>query len=156
MSISGKSKRGDSFVMGEIKFYKKKPVVVSAYQTEEDTVVRTLEGNMLASKGSYIITGIHGEIYPCQKEIFKRQVKIDRKLTLVKIFAVLYFIVIGLAGIALILGILHIFPNSDLLLKYSVVLWFMSVLVMLYVIKLDNDVIRISSEIEDYVNQWKE
>ena len=91
-----------------------------------------------------------------EEEIFKRQVKIDRKLTLVRIFAVLYFIVLGLAGVALILGILHIFPNSDLLIKYSVVLWFMSVLVMLYVIKLDNDVIRISSEIEDYVNQWKE
>lgn len=91
-----------------------------------------------------------------EEEIFKRQVKIDRKLTLVKIFAVSYFIVLGLAGIALILGILRIFPNSDLLIKYSVVLWFMSVLVMLYVVKLDNDVIRISSEIEDYVNQWEE
>lgn len=91
-----------------------------------------------------------------EEEIFNRQVKIDRKLTLVQIFAVLYFIVLGMAGIALILGILHIFPNSDLLIKYSVVLWFMSVLVMLYVIKLDNDVIRISSEIEDYVNQWEE
>ena len=91
-----------------------------------------------------------------EEEIFNRQVKIDRKLTLVQIFVVLYFIVLGLASIALILGILHIFPNSDLLIKYSVVLWFISVLVMLYVIKLDNDVIRISSEIEDYVNQWKE
>lgn len=91
-----------------------------------------------------------------EEAILMRQVKIDRKLTLVKIFAVSYFIVLGLAGLALILGILHIFPNSDLLIKYSVVLWFMSVLVMLYVIKLDNDVIRISSEIEDYVNQWKE
>ena len=91
-----------------------------------------------------------------EEAILMRQVKIDRKLTLVKIFAVLYFIVLGLAGLALILGILHIFPNSDLLIKYSVVLWFVSVLVMLYVIKLDNDVIRISSEIEDYVNQWKE
>lgn len=91
-----------------------------------------------------------------EEEIFKRQVKIDRKLTLVKIFAVLYFIVLGLAGTALILGILHIFPNSDLLIKYSVVLWFISVLVMLYVIKLDNEIIQISSEIEDYVNQWEE
>ena len=91
-----------------------------------------------------------------EEAILMRQVKIDRKLTLVKIFAVSYFIVLGLAGTALILGILHIFPNSDLLIKYSVVLWFVSVLVMLYVIKLDNDVIRISSEIEDYVNQWKE
>ena len=91
-----------------------------------------------------------------EEAILMRQVKIDRKLTLVKIFAVSYFIVLGLAGTALILGILHIFPNSDLLIRYSVVLWFMSVLVMLYVIKLDNDVIRISSEIEDYVNQWKE
>ena len=61
--------------MGETKFYKKKPVVVSAYQTEEDIVVHTLEGNMVANKGSYIITGIHGEIYPCQKEILKRAMK---------------------------------------------------------------------------------
>ena len=48
-----------------------------------------------------------------EEEIFNRQVKIDRKLTLVQIFVVLYFIVLGLASIALILGILHIFPNSD-------------------------------------------
>ena len=91
-----------------------------------------------------------------EEEIFKRQVKIDRKLMLVKIFAVSYFIVLGLAGVALVLGILHIFPNSDLLIRYSVVLWFMSVLVMLYVIKLDNEIIQLSSEVEDYVNQWKE
>lgn len=57
--------------MGEVRFYKKKPVVVSAYQTEEDIVIHTLEGNMLAKAGSYIITGIKGEIYPCQKDIFE-------------------------------------------------------------------------------------
>jgi hypothetical protein len=55
----------------EYKCYIKKPVPVKAYQTEEDITVHTLEGDMFAEKGSYIITGIHGEIYPCRKDIFE-------------------------------------------------------------------------------------
>lgn len=33
-------------------------------------VVRTLEGNMLASSGDYVIRGAEGEHYPCKPAIF--------------------------------------------------------------------------------------
>ena len=33
-------------------------------------VIKTLEGNMRANQGDYIIKGIHGEFYPCKEEIF--------------------------------------------------------------------------------------
>ena len=51
--------------------YRKKPVVVEAYQTSEDMDIYTLEGVMHASAGDYIITGISGEQYPCKPEIFE-------------------------------------------------------------------------------------
>ena len=34
--------------------------------------VKTLEGNMLASVGDYIIRGVNGEIYPCKPDIFEK------------------------------------------------------------------------------------
>jgi hypothetical protein len=33
--------------------------------------IKTLEGIMTAKTGDYIIRGVAGEIYPCDKEIFK-------------------------------------------------------------------------------------
>ena len=36
-----------------------------------DLLIQTLEGEMIASKGDYIIKGIKGEIYPCKPDIFK-------------------------------------------------------------------------------------
>lgn len=74
--------------------YRKKPVVVEAYQwfegmQTEDVfdlaqlspkwfglamtgryVVKTLEGLVTVSNGDYIITGIKGEKYPCKPDIF--------------------------------------------------------------------------------------
>ncbi len=41
--------------------YRKKPIVIEAYQTREEKVIHTLEGDMKASVGDYIITGVHGE-----------------------------------------------------------------------------------------------
>lgn len=32
--------------------------------------IETLEGNMLASEGDWIIRGVKGEFYPCKPEIF--------------------------------------------------------------------------------------
>ena len=52
------------------KLYRKKPVVVRAYQTEETIYIQTLEGLMRADPGDYIITGVHGEQYPCKPDIF--------------------------------------------------------------------------------------
>lgn len=81
--------------------YRKKPVVIEAVQftntnsTEIDAFVGstlkryykndmpddstpidglripTLEGNMLASIGDYIIKGVRGEFYPCKPDIFE-------------------------------------------------------------------------------------
>ena len=84
--------------------YMKKPIIVDAVQrtgnnieeiksfldenggaytiTGNNLVINTLEGNMLASLGDYIIKGIHGELYPCKPDIFKEtydQVNVEIK-----------------------------------------------------------------------------
>ena len=72
--------------------YRKKPVVVEAVQWDgdlqklaklggareyeqeflsDDVVIHTLEGNMRAQKGDWIIKGIKGELYPCKDDIFQ-------------------------------------------------------------------------------------
>lgn len=51
--------------------YQKKPIIIEAYQTSEEKIIHTLEGDMKASVGDYIITGIKGEQYPCKPDIFK-------------------------------------------------------------------------------------
>jgi hypothetical protein len=35
-------------------------------------VIETLEGNMTASPGDFIIRGVKGECYPCKPDIFER------------------------------------------------------------------------------------
>ena len=52
--------------------YRKKPVVIEAYQTDKELDIETLEGTMHASVGDYIITGIRGEQYPCKPDIFEQ------------------------------------------------------------------------------------
>ena len=52
--------------------YRKRPVVVEAYQTDKEVVIHTLEGDMKASIGDYIITGVNGEQYPCKPDIFEK------------------------------------------------------------------------------------
>lgn len=52
--------------------YRKKPVVVEAYQTNMEVDIETLEGVMHASVGDYIITGVNGEKYPCKPDIFEK------------------------------------------------------------------------------------
>ena len=54
-----------------VKCYKKKPVIIKAYQTPVEMDIPTLEGVMHASVGDYIITGVRGEQYPCKPHIFK-------------------------------------------------------------------------------------
>lgn len=34
-------------------------------------VIRTLEGNMTANYGDWIIRGVKGELYPCKPDIFE-------------------------------------------------------------------------------------
>ena len=38
----------------------------------DNLVIPTLEGDMIASKGDYIIRGVNGEIYPCKPDIFDK------------------------------------------------------------------------------------
>ena len=74
------------------KFYRKKPVVIQAKQWTGDNltemlgfcercfskgeannlVVVTLEGDMTAAVGDYIIRGVKGEFYPIKELIFKQ------------------------------------------------------------------------------------
>ena len=35
-------------------------------------VIQTLEGNMIARFGDWIIKGINGEFYPCKQDIFEK------------------------------------------------------------------------------------
>lgn len=55
-----------------IKKFRKNPVVVEAYKTEKREVIHTLEGDMIASPGDWIITGVNGEKYPCKPDIFEK------------------------------------------------------------------------------------
>lgn len=52
--------------------FRKKPVIIEAYQTEEEIDIETLEGIMHASVGDWIITGVNGEQYPCKPDIFEK------------------------------------------------------------------------------------
>ena len=51
--------------------FRKKPVVVDAYQTDREMNIETLEGVMHAEPGDWIITGVNGERYPCKPDIFE-------------------------------------------------------------------------------------
>ena len=54
-----------------IKKYRKKPVVVEAEgPITQAMTIKTLEGDMRADVGDYIITGVKGERYPCKPDIF--------------------------------------------------------------------------------------
>lgn len=58
--------------MSEVKKFRKKPVVIEAYQTDKVQVIHTLEGDMTAQIGDWIITGLRGEQYPCKPDIFEK------------------------------------------------------------------------------------
>jgi len=74
--------------------YRKKPIVIEAIKWDgtnvlawlekfpelksqiqienaQEITIKTLEGNMKAYEGDYIIRGIKGKIYPCKSDIFE-------------------------------------------------------------------------------------
>jgi hypothetical protein len=73
--------------------FRKKPVVIEAWQylgwcehqrpdwllenesvvvfREDDVLIKTLEGDMIASPGDWIIRGVKGELYPIKNDIFE-------------------------------------------------------------------------------------
>lgn len=51
------------------KFYdKQEPLFVHA----DELKIQTLEGEMTASNGDWIIKGVNGEFYPCKPDIFEK------------------------------------------------------------------------------------
>ena len=52
--------------------FRKKPIVIEAYQTDKELIVPTLEGSLRAAPGDWIITGIRGEQYPCKPDVFEK------------------------------------------------------------------------------------
>ena len=55
--------------------FEKIPVIVEAYQTDEEVFIETLEGTMKANKGDWIIKGVKGELYPCKPDVFEMTYK---------------------------------------------------------------------------------
>jgi len=51
--------------------FRKKPVVIEAWQTDRAVTIETLEGTMVALPGDWIIRGVKGEMYPCKPDIFE-------------------------------------------------------------------------------------
>lgn len=58
--------------MSSVKKFRKRPVVIEAYQTDQKMIIHTLEGDMTAQVGDWIITGLRGEQYPCKPDIFEK------------------------------------------------------------------------------------
>lgn len=52
--------------------YRKRPIVIRAYQTAVALEIETLEGVMHAAEGDFIIEGVAGEQYPCKPDIFAK------------------------------------------------------------------------------------
>ncbi len=73
--------------------FRKKPVVIEAFQWKdkppfppefsglhsvalinerEQLQIKTLEGDMAANDGDWIIKGVNGEFYPCKPDIFAK------------------------------------------------------------------------------------
>ena len=58
------------FPLAEAKAYRKKPIAIKAVELKKDTQIETLEGTMTGHAGDFLIRGIKGEVYPCNREIF--------------------------------------------------------------------------------------
>jgi hypothetical protein len=63
------------FKKGEIPAYEfqlaiKKPIPVKCIEISEPFKVETMEGVLDAKAGDYLMIGIAGEMYPCDREIF--------------------------------------------------------------------------------------
>ncbi len=54
------------------KKFKKKPIIIDAFQTKIEIIIPTLEGDHKANVGDWIIKGINGEFYPCKPDIFEK------------------------------------------------------------------------------------
>lgn len=66
----------DEFPSGcNVHKYTKKPIPIDAAQIFAPFKVDTMEGILEGKAGDYLIQGIRGEFYPCDKEIFEESYK---------------------------------------------------------------------------------
>lgn len=52
--------------------FRKKPIVIEAYQTDKELIIDTIDGSLRAAPGDWIITGVSGKQYPCKPDIFEK------------------------------------------------------------------------------------
>jgi len=58
----------------EFNCYKKR-IVIKAIKMDKPFCVDTKEGMMQGKEGDYLLKGVKGEVYPCDKEIFEETYK---------------------------------------------------------------------------------
>lgn len=69
-------KKGDAeSILSLGKKYLKNPIPIRAVQIKCAFEVKTLEGLMKGKKDDYLIEGIKGELYICDREIFEESYK---------------------------------------------------------------------------------
>lgn len=56
--------------MSEWRRYQKRPMIVRAKEMLEPFAVETMEGTMRGKAGDFLMEGVRGEQYPCDREIF--------------------------------------------------------------------------------------
>ena len=56
---------------GEISYTFPECFAGNLIENDDTLLIKTLEGNMTACIGDYIIKGIKGEFYPCRADIFE-------------------------------------------------------------------------------------
>jgi len=64
---------------GDIVLCKKKPITIRALRMKVPFRVKTMEGWMEGKADDYLMEGVRGEIYPCDKEIFEESYDIIRE-----------------------------------------------------------------------------
>jgi len=64
----------EQFENPPIKFKRaiKKPIPIECVQINEPFEVETLEGTMTGKKGDWLMKGVNGELYPCDRNIFDK------------------------------------------------------------------------------------
>lgn len=56
--------------VGNAKLYSAEGLLKTGDGLRSHILIRTLEGNMAADRGDWIIRGVQGECYPCKPDIF--------------------------------------------------------------------------------------
>jgi len=51
--------------------FRRKPALVDAVRIQKEMLIETLNGIVKAKPGEWLITGVRGEQYPCDDEIFR-------------------------------------------------------------------------------------